>query len=107
MAIELLTSITYFLPVNDRYNLPADGCTSIAFQNNSSDEFDADGRNVGYQMVINDIWVIKPGGQFSVNQNLGFKDGSVYRISFKAVDGTPPTAIKAGVIAVVSTKSNC
>lgn len=107
MALEQLTSLTDFIPVNGLLNIAADDCTSIAFQNNSSDEFDSEGRNVGYQMVINDLWIIKPGGQLSINQNIGFKDATVYKVNFKAVTDTPPTATKAGVVCRVNTKSNC
>ena len=102
-----LTSLTDFTPVNGQLNVSADGCTSIAFQNNSSDEFDSEGRNIGYRMVINNLWEILPGGQYAINQNIGFKDGSMYRITFKAVTGTPPTATQRGVVCRVNTKTQC
>jgi len=102
-----LTSLTDFIPVNGPLNVGGEGCTSIAFQNNSSDEFDVDGRNIGYRMVINNLWQILPGGQLSINQNLGFKDGSMYRITFQAVTGTPGTATFGGVVCRVNTKSKC
>ena len=107
MALERLKSLTDFIPVNGQLNVSADGCTSIAFQNNSSDEFDSEGRNIGYRMVINNLWQILPGGQYAINQNIGFEDDNVYRITFKPVANTPPTATFGGVVCRVNTKTNC
>jgi hypothetical protein len=107
MQLELLESVTEFLPVNDLTNVSADGCTSIAFQNQSSDDYDGSGKSVGYRMVINNLWEILPGRALAFSQNIGFKDTSIYRISFKGVTGIPSTATKFGVVARVNTKQKC
>jgi len=105
--MEQLTSLTDFIPVNGPLNVGGEGCTSIAFQNNSSDEFDGDGRNIGYRMVINNLWILRPGEAHAINQVIGYQDGSMYRITFQAVAGTPSGATFGGVVCRVNTKTKC
>ena len=106
--MELFASKTDFQPILTTGEKIEANCTSIIFQNNSSFEYDVNGNQVGYRLVINDLLELLPSQTIAFDQNTGYVDTTVYKVAFKAVALTPGGAIKAGVVGRInSVPPNC